>query len=74
MNVVLYIVVLRHNQIHDDGGQEDNGYAVFCKDGTDQSREDIEHFRYLSEAQTNAQRQCSDGDIALRITTITDHL
>ena len=63
-----------HNQIHNNCCQENNCNTVLSEDGANDVGENIEHLRDLSEAQTDTQGQCSNGNITLAEATGTDHL
>ena len=70
----LSFTVLRHDQIHNNGSQENDRNAIFGKNGADDIGEDVKHFGNLGEAKADAQRKGCDGDIALGETAGTDHL
>ena len=46
----LRIPFLGHDQVHDDGGKENNGNTVLGKNGANQSGENVEHIRDLGKA------------------------
>ena len=73
--VICYLlqIFLWQEQIEHYCKEEDYGYAVVGKDGTNNLGEDVEHACGLGETKTYAERKTHDDHIALRESATSHH-
>ena len=73
--VICYLlqIFLWQEQIENYCKEEDYGYAVVGKDGTNNLGEDVEHACGLGETKTYAERKTHDDHIALRESATSHH-
>ena len=64
----------RQQSIQQHGHNERHGDAIGCEDGLEQRREVGENVADLGETDANGQAQRGDGDVALRVTGLGNHL
>ena len=55
----------REDKVQQNGYDEYDGYAVFCKDTSEKIGEETEYLRCLCESQTYGKRKCGDAHISL---------